>query len=585
LLPLKVAGLLTPASAVAGIYVTMFCVLLGEMLAWIVARLTATQQALHASAQQYRRIVETAQEGIWQVDPAGVTAFVNAKMASLLGYTADEMVGRPLFSFMDAEEASLARANLAQRREGVDQFEFKYRRKDGANLWALVNTNPLFDAQGRYTGALALITDITERKRAEAGLQARAHQQAAVVTLGLHALAESDFEVVLAQSVRLVAETLDVEYCEVLACVREDNTLLLRAGVGWADGLVGHGTLGMDLESQAGYALLSGEPVVVDDMRTETRFNGLLLLHDYGVVSGMSVTIPTSDDPYGVLGVHTTRRRAFTQDDVHFLQAIAHVLSTAIERARREELRRHSAALEEQNRRIAEASRLKSGFLANMSHELRTPLNAIMGFAELLYDGKIDPVTADQKEFLGDILSSSRHLLQIINDVLDISKIEAGKIDLHPEQIDVAQLVAEVQAIVRTLVAQKRLRVTTEIDPAVGTLILDPARLKQVLYNYLSNAIKFTDAGGAITIAISAEGSDRFCLAVQDTGCGIQPADLTRLFSEFEQLDNSKARRHEGTGLGLALVKRIVEAQGGRVGVTSAVGQGSRFYAVLPRCT
>ena len=252
------------------------------------------------------------------------------------------------------------------------------------------------------------------------------------------------------------------------------------------------------------------------------------------------------------------------------------------ERLRADEIRRRSAELETQNRRIREASRLKSEFLANMSHELRTPLNAIIGFAELLHDGQVEPGSETHQEFLSDILTSGRHLLQLINDVLDLAKVEAGKLEFRPETVEVSRLVGEVIAILRTTAAQKQIRVETQLDPGVTTLTLDPARLKQVAYNYLSNALKFTPVGGSVILRVKPEEGDRFRLEVQDTGIGIAREDLGRLFVEFQQLEAGAAKRHQGTGLGLAVVRRLVEAQGGSVGVRSTLGVGSSFYASLP---
>ena len=241
---------------------------------------------------------------------------------------------------------------------------------------------------------------------------------------------------------------------------------------------------------------------------------------------------------------------------------------------------------EEQRRRaLQEASRLKSEFLANMSHELRTPLNAIIGFAEILHDGKVGPVGGEQKEFLGDILTSSRHLLQLINDVLDLSKVEAGKMEFRPEALSAARVVAEIRDMLRSLAASKRIAVSVEAADGLGDVVVDPAKLKQVLYNYLSNALKFTPEGGRVTMRVGPDGPDAFRLEVEDTGIGIRPEDTGRLFVEFQQLDATTAKKYPGTGLGLALTKRIVEAQGGQVGVRSRPRQGSLFFAVLPRTT
>jgi protein-histidine pros-kinase len=250
---------------------------------------------------------------------------------------------------------------------------------------------------------------------------------------------------------------------------------------------------------------------------------------------------------------------------------------------REEEIRIKSRELENENRRMQEANRLKSEFLANMSHELRTPLNAVIGFAELMFKGKVGPVSERHQEYLGDILTSSRHLLQLINDVLDLAKVESGKLEFQPETLDLAKVVNEVRDILRGLAASKGIRVATEVLPEVATVTLDPSKLKQVLYNYLSNALKFTPDGGSILVRAIPEDEHRVRLEVRDTGIGVRSEDLNRLFVEFQQLDSGSAKKYPGTGLGLALTRRIVEAQGGQVGVESHFAKGSLFWATLPR--
>ncbi len=232
--------------------------------------------------------------------------------------------------------------------------------------------------------------------------------------------------------------------------------------------------------------------------------------------------------------------------------------------------------------RLHQASRMKSEFLASMSHELRTPLNGIIGFSEVLVDEKVGPLNAKQKEFLGDILRSGHHLLQLINDVLDLSKVEAGKIQLYPERFDTGKAIAEVCAVISPLTRKKGIVVRTEVAPAVETVVLDLHKFKQVLYNLLSNAAKFTDDGGAIAITARANGP-RLLLAVQDTGIGIDAEHIGQLFQEFRQLDSGNARRYEGTGLGLALTRKLVEFQGGTISVASAPGEGSLFTVDLPQ--
>jgi len=247
------------------------------------------------------------------------------------------------------------------------------------------------------------------------------------------------------------------------------------------------------------------------------------------------------------------------------------------------QLRSAYQKLEAQNRVVEHASRMKSEFLANMSHELRTPLNGIIGFTELMHDGKVGPVTPSHKEYLGDVLSSAKHLLSLINDILDLSKVESGKFELHPEQLKLGKIIGEVRDIVRAMAAKKQIAIKSEIDSAVDDVVLDAAKLKQVLYNYLSNALKFTPAGGRIIVRAVADDEGQFRIEVEDNGIGIPAGDMDRLFVEFQQLDSSSAKKYPGTGLGLALTKKIVEVQGGRVGARSTAGHGSVFYAILPK--
>jgi len=262
-------------------------------------------------------------------------------------------------------------------------------------------------------------------------------------------------------------------------------------------------------------------------------------------------------------------------------ETIAFVLDVT-EKKHLETLRQRSMELEVENRRVQESNRVKGEFLANMSHELRTPLNGIIGFAELLLDTSMEVTEAERVEFLGDILNSGHHLRRLISDVLDLAKVEAGKIEFRPESTDVGRLVDEVFGVLRGVAREKNLSFRATVDPFVKTICVDPGRLKQVLYNYLSNALKFTEPGGVVELRVSPAPDDMFRLEVTDTGPGVAPADIKKLFKEFQQLDSGLSKRHGGTGLGLALTKRIVEAQGGSVGVRSEFGKGSTFHAVLP---
>jgi len=288
----------------------------------------------------------------------------------------------------------------------------------------------------------------------------------------------------------------------------------------------------------------------------------------------ISLTVsPIRDDAGTILGASKIARDVTERNRLRELKRLA---AEEREAARR-------TALEAENRRIVEANRVKNEFVANMSHEFRTPLNSIIGFTELLFQGRVPPDSPKHKEFLGDVLRSVRHLLQLINDILDLAKVESGRIDFRPQTVDVPALVGEVRDVVRGIAAGRGTTIEMAVDAAVTTVTLDPARLKQVLYNYLSNAVKFSPDNGRIFIRVRPECEETFRLEVEDNGIGIAADDLPRLFVEFQQLDSSRSKRHQGTGLGLALTRRIVEAQGGRVRVTSEPGVGSTFYAVLPR--
>ena len=235
-----------------------------------------------------------------------------------------------------------------------------------------------------------------------------------------------------------------------------------------------------------------------------------------------------------------------------------------------------------QHRGSGQSSRLKSDFLANMSHELRTPLNSIIGFAKLLHLGRAGPLSATQTEFVSHILKSSSHLLRLVNDVLDLSRLDAGRVEVHPELVDPVEVSAEIRDVLRGLAAEKHIQPSVEVSPELAHVFVDPRLFKQVLYNYLSNAIKFTRDGGRVALRMVPSGSESFLVEVEDSGIGIEPEDMSSLFVEFQQLDSSLAKHYPGTGLGLALTKRVVEAQGGSVSVRSVAGEGSTFSAVLP---
>jgi PAS domain S-box-containing protein len=312
---------------------------------------------------------------------------------------------------------------------------------------------------------------------------------------------------------------------------------------------------------------------------------------------------------------YVAQGRTFTDDEIRLLQSFTAQAATAIEKARLyEAIQQHAAELEARvqertheleaaNQQLQDASRHKSEFLANMSHELRTPLNSIIGFSELLLEQGAGPLIERQARFMGHIHQGGKHLLRLISDILDLSKVEAGKFVLRPEALPVAATLEDILVIARGLANKKAQEVQADIAPDLPPLNADPVRFKQILFNLLSNAVKFTPEKGNIRLTARKLGSeevrqlsslpasqhpslpagDLLEIAVTDTGVGIRPQDLPKLFQEFVQLETTQAQKHEGTGLGLALTKRFVELHGGRIWAESnGEGRGSTFTVVLP---
>jgi signal transduction histidine kinase len=258
-------------------------------------------------------------------------------------------------------------------------------------------------------------------------------------------------------------------------------------------------------------------------------------------------------------------------------------------RASDEQLRSSNKALDlklgqlaETNVALYESNRLKSEFLANVSHELRTPLNSILGFAELLRDQITEKIDAKTLRYVQNILASGRNLLDLINDLLDLAKIEAGRMDVRSEPLSLGDVFEGLINLLRPLGEQKNLTIESQVSPDVPIIQTDPAKLQQVLYNFLSNAIKFSPIGGKVELIAKLEGPEQIRIAVTDQGSGIEPEKHDVIFEKFRQIDGSVTREHGGSGLGLAISKELISLLGGAIGVQSDVGQGATFWIILP---
>ncbi len=327
--------------------------------------------------------------------------------------------------------------------------------------------------------------------------------------------------------------------------------------------------------SVVGRAALTGEPVQITDVAADSTyaFQALTLAEGYRSM----LAIPTLHGGRLVGGIVLARRAVggFTEKEIDLLRAFANGCTIAIQNARLfQELERKNAALEE-------ASRHKSAFLANMSHELRTPLNAILGFTDLLLDGIYGELDQRVRDPLEHVHQSGRHLLRLINDVLDLSKIEAGRMELALGEYAVADVLSVVLATARPLAAEKGLALESAVEGDIGPCYGDGKRMTQVLMNLVGNAVKFTRQGRVDVRVAAADGRVHYTVA--DTGIGIPPEKLEVIFDEFGQGDSSVTKEFEGTGLGLSIARRFVEMHGGRIWAESTPGVGSTFHVVVPQ--
>jgi signal transduction histidine kinase/CheY-like chemotaxis protein len=332
-----------------------------------------------------------------------------------------------------------------------------------------------------------------------------------------------------------------------------------------------------------------GKPLALKDLgdAAPVDVSGLL---EAGLRSYVGVPIVHKERILGTLCLFDVTPHAISSNDCALLTAIGQEIGVAVENARlfeaveaaRLELQQRAEALQQANVRLQELDRLKSQFLANMSHELRTPLNSIIGFSEVLLDDLIGEMPANQKECVRDILSSGEHLLALINDVLDLSKIEAGRMTLEPMAFNVAEWLKEIQATITPLVKKKSQALSVEIADDLPPLTADRFRIKQVLLNLLSNANKFTPEGGRITLSCRLADPVTVLFSIADTGIGIKAQDQEIIFQEFRRADDSAVREITGTGLGLTISKRLVELHGGRIWVESEYGHGATFSLLLP---
>ncbi len=340
-----------------------------------------------------------------------------------------------------------------------------------------------------------------------------------------------------------------------------------------------------------GLAAREQQPILVRDVTAEPHY----IARSPNTRSEMAAPLIAGEQVIGVVNVESLQPGAFTEEDLRLLATLAGQLAVIFEKAcldaeleaervlLAQRVAERTAELSESNAALARASRAKDEFLAAMSHELRTPLTSILGMADALQEQIFGPLNEKQLNSVRIIGTSGHHLLSLINDILDLSKIEAGKLTLQPGPVHVELACQLSLQFVKQAALEKRIEISTRFDNNVQIIQADERRLKQILINLLSNAVKFTPEGGSIGLEVTGDVEQQVVhFTVWDTGIGIAPQDMGRLFKPFVQLDSSLSRQYSGTGLGLSLVHRLTEMHGGSVSVQSEVGQGSRFTVSLP---
>ena len=511
-----------------------------------VARDIRDRKAAELAQMRLAAVVQSSDDAIVSKDLNGIVTSWNAAAERLFGYAAAEMIGKSITAIIPPSRLAEEEYVLGRIRAGesVEHFETVRQAKNGRLVDVSLTVSPIRNTAGKLIGASKIARDIRDQKRAD------------VAALRLGAIVESSDDAIVSKDLNGI--------------VTSWNTAAERLFGYTADEMIGQSITRVIPPER-----LSEETFVLGQVRAGRRVEHFETIRQ--TKSGKPIEISLTVSPILAPDGRVIGASKIARDITKHKQLLD---------AQRDAQAREEAALRQvleiENRRIQEGSRLKGEFVANMSHELRTPLNSIMGFAEMMVDARFGSMPPKYAEFSALILRSAGHLLQLINDILDLAKVESGKIDLKPERVQLATLVHDVASITGGLARQRNIRIETVVSPDVGDVHLDPNRLKQVLYNYLSNAIKFSHEHGRVEVRVRADGTDHFCLEVEDWGIGIKQDDLNRLFIEFQQLDASTSKHYKGTGLGLALTKRIVEAQGGSVGVRTEAGVGSTFYARLP---
>ncbi|MFZ5909571.1 MAG: GAF domain-containing protein [Chloroflexota bacterium] len=548
---------------------------------WVARDTTERKRAeenLRESEEKYRDLLNGMNDTIWVIDFDTTILDVNNAAMTALGYSREELLSMKI-SDIDVNLIPEQIQNLASNmpRDKVQVFETSHRTKDGKDIPVEISSS-LVSYAGR-TVIMSIARDITERKQNEEALRRRNEYLAASAEIGRLVTSSLDLKAIFSRAVNLVKERFGYYHAAIFIVEETGFNAVLQEATGEAGEQMkqrGH-SLTVGSKSTVGQATETGNAIVINNTALDPIHKPNPLLPDTRAEAAIPLHI--GNRIIGVLDIQSTEVNAFSQDDVAILQLLADQIAIGIDNARSYNIAQQAV------QEMREVDRLKSQFLANMSHELRTPLNSIIGFARVILKGIDGPVTELQQQDLTAIFNAGQHLLGLINDILDLSRIEAGKMELSFSEVNIDDLVTSVMSTAAGLIKDKPITLKQEIATDLPTVRADPMRIRQVLINLLSNAAKFTEKG-EITVRAEVDdlttGQSSVIVTVTDTGPGISPEDQAKLFQPFSQVDASLTRKVGGSGLGLSICHHLVQMHHGRIGIHSMPGRGSSFYFTVP---
>jgi PAS domain S-box-containing protein len=487
----------------------------------------------------------------------------------------EELLGRLIHDVLPKETADRFLSAIRQTLDGSETNQLEYDLiVENETYWFLANLTKLDEDKIFWVAR-----DITERKKSEEAIRRRNEYLAASAEIGKLVTSTLDLNTIFARTVNLINERFNFYHAGIFIVEETGFNATLQEATGRAGAEMKERkhTLQLNEKSIVGKVALDGQPVIVNDVKTNPLHKPNPFLPETRAEAAIPLRI--GNRVIGAIDIQSKTVGAFTEDDIAVLQTLADQVAVAIDNARSFKLSQE-AVME-----MREIDRLKSQFLANMSHELRTPLNSIIGFSRVIIKGIDGPVTELQQQDLTAIYNSGQHLLGLINDVLDLSKIEAGKMELAFDEVNIADVTSSVLSTMSGLIKDRPIQMKRIIEPNLPTVRADAIRIRQVMINLLSNASKFTDEGDILVevgLKPNLTGRNEIRVSVTDTGPGIAKEDQTKLFLAFSQVDDSPTRKTGGTGLGLSICQHIINMHGGRIWVESDLGKGSTFHFTLP---